>query len=323
MAVAARRGVKLSPRNPIKAKSTGSNKKESQNLRGRSKSRANSEIKHHSASPHPTRCLRGVSTRATFKRSPSPRKDWPFDEAILYPSHPRIGSPVTKVRARSSNPFLSNPISKKNTKIDNCYTKSIASQLLTLNKDTHHSGSPTRHLHPTRCLRGVSTRATFKRSPSPRKDWPFDEAILYPPHPRIGSPKSPQIKTKQLSNVKKTNDSTKEEKKTLRRTVRSASNRSNNSSNSKKSPIKFINKKASPILKNKCKEKVVRHTTNQLNKDSKVCRFEIKTESIATVLDGEEEYVQSPVTSMHIGWGGKLLKNQYWNDKIAGIVRNY
>ncbi|CUV08085.1 unnamed protein product [Cryptosporidium hominis] len=318
MAVVARRSVKLSPKNPTKVKSTGTNKKKLQVSRGRSKTRVNSEIKHHSGSPHPTRCLRGVSTRATFKRSPSPRKDWPFDEAILYPPHPRIGSPVTKVRSRSSNPFLSNPKSKKNVKMNSCSAKPIASQSPALKKYNHHSGSPTHHLHPTRCLRGVSTRATFKRSPSPRKDWAFDEAILYPPHPRTGLPKSPKIKTRTLSNTKKAMDSAKEQKKTPIRAIRSASNKSISPSKSKKSPIKSISKKVGPILKKNCKEKVIHHTANQLNKDNKVCKFDIKTESIATVLDGEEEYIQSPVTSMHLGWGGNLLNYYYWNNKIAG-----
>ncbi|OII75279.1 protein kinase [Cryptosporidium ubiquitum] len=317
MAVVARKNVKLSSRNPTKVKPSASTKKESQISRGRSKTRANSEIKHHSASPHPTRCLRGVSTRATFKRSPSPRKDWPFDEAILYPPHPRVGSPVRKVKAQSSNSFLKNSVLKTNAKI-NSSIKPMVSQSPILKKNTHHSGSPSHHLHPTRCLRGVSTRATFKRSPSPRKDWPFDEAILYPPHPRIGSPKSPQIKNRTLNYLKKAKGSTKEQKSTLKLPVRSASNRSNKSNKFKKSPIKSINKKASPNLKNKTQEKVIQHTINQLNKDSKTCRFNIKTESIATVLDGEEEYIQSPVTSMHVGWGGKLLNNNYWGHKIAG-----
>ncbi|KAK9171230.1 Serine/threonine-protein kinase [Cryptosporidium meleagridis] len=318
MAVVARKSVKLSPRNPTKVKSPATNKKKLQISRGRSKTRVNSETKHHSGSPHPTRCLRGVSTRATFKRSPSPRKDWPFDEAILYPPHPRIGSPITKMRARSSNPLLSSSKSKKNVKMNSSSAKLTASQSPALKKYNHHPDSPTHHPHPTRCLRGVSTRATFKRSPSPRKDWPFDEAILYPPHPRTGLPKSPKIKTRTLSNTKKAMDSTKEQRKTPIRAIRSVSNKNSNPGKSKKSPIKSINKKAGPISKKNCKEKVIHHTANQLNKDSKVCRFDIKTESVATVLDGEEEYIQSPVTSVHVGWGGNLLNYYYWNNKIAG-----
>ncbi|KAJ1611651.1 Ser/Thr protein kinase [Cryptosporidium canis] len=318
MAVVTRKNVKISPKNPTKVKSQGSIGKSSQITRGRTQARVIPEVKHNSISPHPTRCLRGVSTRATFKRSPSPRKDWPFDEATLYPPHPRVGSPTASFRSRSSNSHVQTSTQKKNSRTNNSSQKSAILHNPVLNNNAHHSGSPVHHLHPTRCLRGVSTRATFKRSPSPRKDWPFDEATLYPPHPRVGSPKAPQNKTKKLSPVKKASRNVMDKNKSPKKSIKTISNRSNNSTKPKKSSSTTTIKQVSPGPKSKNRGEIIYHGTNKQSKDTKICRFNMKTESIATVLDGEEEYIQSPVTSVHIGWGGKQLNNCHWNNKLSG-----
>ncbi|EEA08599.1 uncharacterized protein CMU_028280 [Cryptosporidium muris RN66] len=147
------------------------------------------KIHHHNL--RPTRCLRGISTRSTYKRSPSPCKDRPFDEALLYPS--KNSSLSTNNKELTKKLIGRNIISDMRNKKKSLGNSRSPRFPINLNKEKKNHKSPNssisttpnnnRHhhtIHPTRCLRGVSTRATYKRSPSPRKDWPFDEAILYP-----------------------------------------------------------------------------------------------------------------------------------------------
>ncbi|KAF7455974.1 protein kinase [Cryptosporidium felis] len=307
MAVVVRKSINLSPKNSSKKKSALSSNNNSRTLRGRAKNRTLRETKHNHTQ-HPTKCLRGVSTRATFKRSPSPRRDWPFDEAVLYPPCSRSVSP--RIKTRSSSSISRNRTHKETSRVNNLHDVISPIQFPTSNSPSPH------HPHPTRCLRGVSTRATFKRSPSPRRDWPFDEAILYPPSIRSVSSKSPQkgryapekkspiTKRKQIQVGKASSE----------RKILNCSK----FSNTKKSPVKSTKKNSGVDLKTENSAKVIHRYKVSPKTSLNALKTNYKTESIATVQDGEEEYIQSPVTAIHIGWGGNPLKNSYWPQRISG-----
>ncbi|KAH8740819.1 hypothetical protein FG386_003056 [Cryptosporidium ryanae] len=291
---------------------------------------------HHHHNLHPTRCLRGVSTRSTYKRSPSPRRDWPFDESILYPPHPRKGlhTLTTGVSATIKQKV------KANSERVNKNSSLSPSPSLISNPSRPRSPSPVSYHspHPTRCLRGVSTRATYKRSPSPRKDWPFDESILYPPHPRESSPKSighkrvnteinitPKKKRK-VNDGKDSMSKKTKEKSTVRPRINTKICKVNINKKEITSPKMVIKRPSkntkSPInfLKKRNDKKQSMSKVELPIIDKRFCKnYDFDTESVATVLDGEESFELSPITGLHVGWGGNALKNS-WMNRLSGDV---
>ncbi|KAH7650235.1 hypothetical protein FG386_000584 [Cryptosporidium ryanae] len=301
---------------------------------------------HHHHNLHPTKCLRGVSTRATYKRSPSPRKDWPFDEALLYPPHPReksrtsiIGISDTSKQKVKTN---SERVNRNTSLSPSLHLRSSSSRPCSASSVRHHSP------HPTRCLRGVSIRPAYRRSPSPKRDWPFDEASLYPPHPKECSSKC--IGHKRSAALV---DTTKKKRKIAfgdENIVGKKVKGNNSSSNTLKSRINMNivkvnknkkglsgtkNKSSSPKVVNKRQVKTAKSPISCIKKqiknksalESKIglpiidkrfdSNYDFDTESIATVLDGEESFELSPMTGLHVGWGGSPLKSS-WKKKFSG-----